>query len=285
MTAITARTFTTRDGIVLAADAGGRDDAPTVILLHGGGQTRHSWAGELDRLVARGYRGISYDARGHGESGWSPDGDYSIGALAADLETVLAECRRPLVLIGASMGGITSLYAIGNASRDLADALILVDIVPRPARAGADRIRKFMTGNPQGFATLDEAIDAVAAYNPERPRPRNPEGLMRNLRLRDDGRLYWHWDPRLLGMRETAEPPMINDAMRVAGNIRVPTLLVRGGRSDVVDDAGVAEMKTIIPQTEVFDVPAAGHMVAGDDNSAFHSGITGFLERHLPLGL
>lgn len=284
MTAIATQTFTTRAGLELVADVGGPIDAPTVILLHGGGQTRHSWAGELERLVGQGYRVISYDARGHGESQWSPDGDYSISGLSSDLESILEECRRPLALVGASMGGITSLYAVGSAESPIADALVLVDIVPRPARAGAERILTFMRGNPQGFATLDEAVDAVAAYNPERPRPKNPEGLMRNLRLRDDGRLYWHWDPQMLAMPETAEPPMIADAMRVAGNVKLPTLLVRGGRSDVVDDAGVAEMQSIIPQTEVFDVPAAGHMVAGDDNSAFHSGIAAFLARHLPPG-
>jgi pimeloyl-ACP methyl ester carboxylesterase len=141
-----------------------------------------------------------------------------------------------------------------------------------------------MNGNPDGFGSLDEAADAVAAYSPARPRPSNPAGLMRNLRLRDNGRLYWHWDPRVIQPVDYEDlHPMTEQALAMAPNITVPTLLVRGGLSDVVDHAGVEDMRALIPQTEVCDVPGAGHMVAGDDNSTFHAGIALFLEQHLPL--
>lgn len=284
MTIATSTTFRTRDGLVLSGDVAGPVDAPTVILMHGGGQTRHSWAGELNKLAAEGYRVISYDARGHGESGWAPDGDYSVEALASDFDAVLATTSRPLALVGASMGGMTAFYAVGNSPHPIADAMVLVDIVPRPAKAGSAKILDFMRANPNGFATIEDAIEAVAAYNPERPRPPSSDGLRRNLRERG-GRLFWHWDPRLIEGHTLSEPPdIIDKAMSVSAGVTLPTLLVRGGRSDVVDDAGVAELKTLVPQTEVFDVPAAGHMVAGDDNSAFHDGIIAFLRRHLPIG-
>lgn len=278
------RTFPGANGLTLAADVMGPEDAPTVILLHGGGQTRHSWAGAMHKLARRGYHVVNYDARGHGESQWSPVGDYSAEALASDLRAVLATVNRPVALVGASMGGMTSFYAIGSSDQPIADVLVMVDIVLRPAPVGVAKIHKFMRANPNGFASLEEAADAVAAYNPDRPRPKDPSGLLKNLRLREDGRLYWHWDPRFLDIRPSAEPPELgNQLVDLSHKVTVPTLLVRGGNSDIVDDQAVAEMCERVPQTEVYDVPGAGHMVAGDKNDPFIGGVIAFLERHMPL--
>jgi pimeloyl-ACP methyl ester carboxylesterase len=238
----------------------------------------------MRHLVDRGYFVVNYDARGHGDSDWSPEGDYSHNALASDLRAVLSTITGPVALVGASMGGATSFYAIGTANHPIADALVMVDIALRPAPAGVEKIRQFMTGHHQGFATLAEAAHAVAAYNPDRPRPSDPSGLMKNLRLRDDGRLYWHWDPRMMDQRPTSEPPTCtNELEGVSNRVTVPTLLVRGGHSDIVDDESVAEMRRLVPQTEVFEVPGAGHMVAGDRNDAFNQGVLAFLARHHPV--
>jgi pimeloyl-ACP methyl ester carboxylesterase len=283
MTAFQIVHFHTPDGLTLVADVGCPEDAPSIILMHGGGQTRHSWAGTMALLVSQGYRVINVDARGHGDSDWSPTGDYGFAAQAGDLMTVLATAKRPAALVGASMGGITSFYTIGSHPEPVADALVLVDIVIRPAEAGANRIKAFMTANPGGFASVEEAADAVAAYYPERPRPKDISGLNKNLRLRKDGRYHWHWDPRMLNMSDIPEPPRFTDALiAVAGGVKVPTLLVRGGQSDIVDDQGVAEMLRLLPQTEVLDVAGAGHMVAGDKNDSFGAGVLGFLRRHMP---
>lgn len=264
----------------LAADIAGPEGAPAVMLLHGGGQTRHSWQGTLDRLAAAGFRAIAYDARGHGESDWAPDGDYSISALAFDLREVL-ECTGPNVaLVGASMGGMTALFAAGTYNLPTIRAIVLVDIVLRPAPEGTARIVAFMRAHPEGFASIEDAADAVAAYYPERPRPRSSAGLSKNLRLRSDGRLHWHWDPRLLDVLPRPEPPegepMIAAAAR---NVHVPTLLVRGGRSDVVDDAGVADLVQAMPQIETIEVQGAGHMVVGDNNDVFAGKLIEFLRR------
>ena len=284
MANISQQRFVTPDDIHIVADVGGRPGGPSVILLHGGGQTRHSWAGAMRRLVDDGYFVMNYDARGHGESDWSPAGDYSLPALASDLLSIAATIEGRKALVGASMGGMTSFYAIGSSGGHVADALVMVDIVLRPAPAGADKIRRFMTSHPDGFASLAEAADAVAAYNPDRPRPADPSGLRRNLRLREDGRLYWHWDPRLMDVSPSAEPPSFTQALeQVSGAVRVPTLLVRGEHSDIVDDEGVADMRRRVPQLEVHDVAGAGHMVAGDRNDAFNKGVFSFLNRHLPV--
>lgn len=279
------RQFHTPDGLSLFGDVGGSLNAPAVVLLHGGGQTRHSWAGAMRHLVERGYFVVNYDARGHGDSDWSPDGDYSLNALASDLMAVLSTISGPVALVGASMGGMTSFYAIGSADHPIADALVMVDIALRPAPAGVQKIQQFMTGHNDGFATLAEAAAAVAAYNPDRPRPSGSTGLMKNLRLREDGRLYWHWDPRMMDQRPTPEPPAAtNELERVSHGVTVPTLLVRGGHSDIVDDEGVANMRSFVPQLEVFEVPGAGHMVAGDRNDAFNKGVLAFLACHHAVG-
>ncbi|WP_077034889.1 alpha/beta fold hydrolase [Pelomonas sp. KK5] len=267
-------------GLRIAADVGGDPSGPPVLLLHGGGQTRHSWGTAFRALVARGFHVINLDARGHGDSEWAPDGDYSLPALAADLRAVIDTLDRPPALVGASMGGATSLYLVGNAEPSLARGLVLVDIVPRIEQSGSQKIGAFMRANKGGFATLDEAADAVAAYNPHRPRPKDPSGLMKNLRLREDGRLYWHWDPKFVERTVTAEPPQFMDLLVAAcAGVTIPTLLVRGMNSDIVSEAGVADLKRLVPQTEVFDVHGAGHMVAGDKNDAFNGAIVEFLER------
>ncbi len=137
-----------------------------------------------------------------------------------------------------------------------------------------------MRAHQDCFAYLEEAAAAVASYNPERKRPNGPSGLMKNLRRRDDGRLYWHWDPRILKEKPSAEPPSwTQELLDAASGVSIPTLLVRGGHSDIVDDAGVEELRQLVPQTEIFDVPEAGHMVAGDRNDAFNDGVVEFLKR------
>jgi pimeloyl-ACP methyl ester carboxylesterase len=281
--AIQTRRYTGFSGIKLAADVGGDPRAPTVILLHGGGQTRHSWSGAMERLLGEGYHVINLDARGHGESDWAADGDYGFDALAGDLRAVVATLPRAPALVGASMGGATGLYVVGTSAAPIAAALVLVDFVPRIDPEGARKIQAFMQGHPHGFANLEEAADAVAAYNPHRPRPKDPSGLLKNLRLREDGRLYWHWDPRMIQRQDKVEPPQVLEPLHEAAkHIHIPTLVVRGLQSDVVTDSGIQELRTSIPQLEIYDVIGAGHMVAGDKNDAFNEGVLSFLRKYLP---
>lgn len=271
-------------GLSVCADVGGDADAPAVILLHGGGQTRHSWGRAMRELIEQGFHVISLDARGHGDSDWSADADYTFDSLSADLRAVIATLPRLPALVGASMGGATALYLIGNSAEPVASALVMVDVVPRIEAEGSRKIRDFMGANPEGFATLEEAADAVAAYYPTRKRPKDPSGLMKNLRLRDDGRLHWHWDPRFIASVQRAEPPeMARHMVAACAGVHVPTLLVRGMESDIVGQDGVDEFRRLLPQLQVADVSGAGHMVAGDRNDAFNSSVVGFL-RALPRG-
>ena len=260
-----------------------------MILLHGGGQTRHAWAGTALRTAAalaqRGYTVITLDARGHGDSAWSEQGDYSPDALMGDLHQVVSGLSRPPVLVGASMGGLTSMVALGEADRDFASALVLVDIAARLEASGVARVLNFMSAHTGGFASLEEVVDAVSAYNPHRPRPKGTDGLRKNLRFRD-GRWYWHWDPRFLNhaSRTQAGEALVQQERResAAQRIRVPTLLVRGGSSDVVSPEGARALQNLIPHAELADVAEAGHMVAGDRNDLFSEAVIDFLHRHVP---
>lgn len=260
----------------LTADSWGNSDNPPVLLLHGGGQTRFAWGGTARTLAEKGWYAVSLDLRGHGESDWAPDQNYNIDAYVADLHQVVKHFHQKPVLIGASLGGMTSLLTEGESPQPVSSAVVLVDITPRVEQEGVDRIRAFMTGRPNGFASLEEAADYVAAYLPHRPRPKNLSGLEKNLRKGEDGRYRWHWDPAMLSPARLRRDP--ERMMAAARALTVPTLLVRGKVSDVVSEETAEEFRAAVPHAEYVDVSDAGHMVAGDQNDAFGMAVLSFLD-------
>ncbi|MBV9511752.1 MAG: alpha/beta hydrolase [Caulobacteraceae bacterium] len=270
--------FAGHSGLKIAADVAGPAGGPAVVLMHGGGQTRYSWKKGLETLAARGYRTYSLDSRGHGASEWAADADYSLDAQVADLVAVLAQLPARPALIGASMGGVTALAAVGE-HRVQARSLVLVDVTPKIDESGAQRIGAFMRANPDGFGSLEEVADAVSAYNPHRPRPGDVSGLRRNLR-EADGRLYWHWDPNFISSDRRLDPKAFQARLEAATRgVAIPTLLIRGASSDVVGKTEVEHFQALLPAAEYVDVQGAGHMVAGDRNDHFNSAIVEFLVR------
>jgi pimeloyl-ACP methyl ester carboxylesterase len=286
MSSITTR-FEGFEGIHLVADVWGDDDAWPVLLMHGGGQTRHAWGGTAATLAEHGWRAVSLDLRGHGDSEWSLKGDYSFRAYANDAIAVADQLGKPPVLVGASLGGVSAIIAEGGSDRDVACALVIVDITHRSNPEGIERITQFMRSGLGGFATLDEAADAIAAYTPNRPKRVNPPGLMKVLRQKPDGRWYWHWDPAIIDHNRREIPPEEHFAMFEAAlsGIRVPTLLVRGVLSDVVTEEGTKEFLAKIPGSKLVDVSGAAHMVAGDANDAFANAVVDFLENDVQPSL
>jgi len=274
--------FTVEGGLSLAGEAWGDPDRPPVLLLHGGGQTRHAWAGTAIRLADAGWHAIALDQRGHGESDWAPDGNYDRLRYADDVIEVASALTRPPVLVGASLGGISSLLAIHRSPEPIARALVLVDIATRMETRGLERIFEFMRAQPDGFESLEQAADAIAAYNPHRPRPTDLGGLEKNLRQGPDGRWRWHWDPRFLDQKHPAEPPQqwraLDDA---AASLTIPTLLVRGRMSDILSEEGARVFLEQVPHAKLADISDAGHMVAGDRNDLFSDAVLRFLEQEL----
>ena len=269
------------NGVTIAGDSWGDPDRPLVVLLHGGGQTRHAWKGTGQRLAEVGYFAVAFDARGHGDSDWAPDGLYTQAAMVADLLAVVEQLgqSRP-VLVGASMGGGTALVAVGERHLDAA-ALVLVDVAPHVEPDGVAKIRAFMAQYPDGFDSLDQVAEAIANYQPHRRRERRLDGLAKNVRLGDDGRYRWHWDPRTRAQAIDLEKREAHLA-ECARSLSLPTLLVRGGLSDLLTEEGAQDFLALCPSSEYVNVTGAAHMVAGDRNDIFASSVVDFLIRHVP---
>jgi len=277
--------FRGHGGITLAGESWGPEDGPLAVFLHGGGQTRHSWKDSGAALAKVGLHALLLDARGHGESDWALDGDYSRESMAADLLGILSELDRPAIVVGASMGGLTALLATDRPGGERIAGLVMVDVVPRPEQRGVERVVNFLGGHLEGFASLDEAADAVAEYLPHRTRPRTTDGLCRNLRLHDDGRWYWHWDPAMMSGDVTPEDIELHTSLmeQAARKLAIPVLLVRGRLSDVVSEHGVEEFRALVPHLEYAEIRAAAHTAASDVNDEFSDAVVDFVRAHLDV--
>jgi pimeloyl-ACP methyl ester carboxylesterase len=185
------------------------------------------------------------------------------------------------VLVGASLGGVAAMIAEGGSDRVVSSGLVIVDITTRSNPEGLQRIHDFMSSGLEGFATLEDAAEAIASYTPNRKKRVNPAGLMKVLRQKPDGRWYWHWDPKFIarGRQEVPREDFQQLFDAALHNIRVPTLLVRGLLSDIVTEEGVQEFLQAIPGSKLVDVGDAAHMVAGDQNDAFSNAVVEFLEQ------
>jgi len=273
------------NGLSLACSVYGREFAPTVIFAHGGGQTRYAWKGAAKSLGEQGYYTVALDLRGHGDSEWAKDGDYSLEAFGHDLVAVAAEFRvgkRAPHIVGASLGGLGAIVGAGILEPSAFASVTLVDITPNMEAGGVAKIIGFMgEHSADGFASLDEAADVIAQYMPHRPRPQDPEGLRKNLRQGPDGRWRWHWDPAFIqDVKRRSAIERVGDLEQSVRDIRVPIHLVRGRMSELVSDSSVEAFKALAPHAHYTDVAGARHMVAGDQNDIFTTAISGFLRQY-----
>ena len=275
------REFPGFDGGAWVADIAGPAGAPTVLLLHGGGQTRHAWGGTAQAMARAGWRSIALDLPGHGESAGGGAGDSRIEPLPRSMASLWHEIGTPLAVVGASLGGLISMAAVARGDAPTINALALVDIAPRIEAQGVDRIVNFMRAHPEGFATLEDAALHIASYR-GRPVAAHPRGLQKNLRLNAAGRWTWHWDQRLMNddNHNHRDDPAFFE--RTLAQYAGPLMLVRGARSDVISEAGAEVFRQTFPQAHFVNLPGAGHMVAGDANDAFTASLIGFLGRVMP---
>lgn len=277
----TTERFTTKSGIQIEADLWGEPSNNAAVFLHGGGQTRHSWGSTATTIANQGWFTVSLDLRGHGGSDWANKGEYGLNDFAEDVHSVLQELEICPVVIGASLGGLTGMYLSGQLNSNSIRSLVLVDVVPRMNPQGADRVKAFMQEHIQtGFATLEEAAEAIATYNPQRRKPSDLKGLKKNLHQRN-GRWFWHWDPAFIEMAGTEKrlemqnPDLLNSVCKA---VKVPILLIRGRLSDLVTEVEAEEFISEFPEASFVDVSGAGHMVAGDQNDVFTDAVVAFLQ-------
>ena len=271
MSAIERQTLRGAD-VDLAADVTGPVDGQPLLFLHGSGQTRQSWGKALVEAARHGFRALSMDLRGHGDSGWSPDGRYDLTVFADDLRSVLAQMDRPPVVVGASLGGIVGMI-VAAADPAAIRALVLVDITATVDMEGANEVIAFMNAGSDGFASIEEAAAAVSAYLPHRDKPQSSRGLAKNLRQRG-ARWYWYWDPAFMTMgvdakQEAEGPTVLETAPR---GLTIPTLLIRGGRSRIMTEEGARAFLEMVPHAGYVHIDGAHHMMAGDARASPLSG-------------
>ena len=279
-------TLEVEPGLRLSAQRSGPPGGPTLILSHGGGQTRHTWQRSAQVLAAAGFDCVALDLRGHGQSDWSPGGHYKIDDFERDLLALadLVSPHRPVAMVGFSLGGMASLQAAAHAPGRV-ESLVMVDVAPLLQVEGATRIRDFMLRHPDGFSSVDEAAAAVAAFRGA-PTGASPGSLLRNLRQAPGGRLHWHWDPAVVTALSTPDIAEGLAASRsqleqAAAQVRQPTLLVRGMESDVVSLDSASALRRLVPHLEFADVHGAGHTVVAERNDIFCDAILGFLSRRM----
>jgi pimeloyl-ACP methyl ester carboxylesterase len=268
-------------GVTLAADAYGPTDGVPVLFFHGGGQSRRSWQGAARRVGAAGYRGITVDLRGHGDSDWASDGDYLLAVYARDVEALIDGSDQPVVLVGASRGGQAALVG-GSRRPGRVRLIMLADVAPLLRDEGVDAIRDFFRASAGGFATLHAAADALARHLGG-PRMADATGLAKAMRRDAHGRFFWHWDPRTVSP-EFLNPPSEGEALeQAAARVRDPVVLVRAELSTIVTDESVALFRRLTPQLEVVVAPGVGHMFTGDRNDAFAETLLTRLAQLAPL--
>jgi esterase len=242
----------------------GGSGRPALVFLHGAGLTAHTWDITCLELRER-YQCLAPDLRGHGDTSWDPDGDYSFDAMGGDIAALIAtfQLDRP-VLIGHSMGGLAALTFAGHSGDTLA-CLVLIDTVLRPSGQGGRHIRNFMTATTE-LDSVEEFVELALEFNPRRDRSLLRLSLRQNLRELPNGRFTWKYDRRAVFGRDPVESERFRTAMaEQVRAISCPMLIVRGGDSRLVTREDAAAMAASARLGDWKEVPDAGHTVQGDN--------------------
>lgn len=251
-----------------------RPDLPVLLALHG--YTSHCRSFDaIAPALATHFRVVAVDARGHGETEWAPDGDYTGPALVSDvvsLASALGIGRASV--IGASMGGRTS-YNLAARHPGLVDRLVVVDISPSLVAAGSERIRGGAQRNDR-FATVEEAEEAQIVMLPLSPPSVVRHRVRHNLMRLEDGSFTWRYDP-VLRTAEGLPRPDEDEQWALIERVTAPTLLVHGALSDLLSPALADRMQKTISGCRVVDVPGAGHSVVADQPALFLAAVLPFL--------
>ena len=268
--------FVEVNGINLHYLEWGNTDRPTILMLHGISQQAHSWD-FISLPLSVDYRVVALDQRGHGDSDWSPNGNYSTDIYVGDIEGFVgAMGLKNFHLMGHSMGGRNSL-AWASGRPGVLKSLTIVDTGPETQRRGQNRIQQFRE-LPDELDTLDEFASRVMEYT-GRNREQTMGALKYSIRQRQDGKWTWKYDKamRVSGFRApTWTPDQLWDGWR---KIDCPALVVRGARSDIFADETMVRMAEEHPDCTTVTVENAGHLVQGDNPPDFLAAVRSLLSR------
>jgi esterase len=247
-----------------------------ILFLHGGALTAHTW--DLCCLALRDeFHCVALDQRGHGDSDWAPDADYSIGAQREDIKGFADRLGLDrFVLVGQSMGAINGL-AFAAAHPERLSALVMIDAGPEVRRRGSSRIRDFVNGGAKP-ETLEEIIERALAFNPRRDPTILRRSLMHNLRRQPDGSWSWKYDrsrfQRLDHDAHLAERRRLADNL---AHVTCPALVVRGAESDVFHQEDAERLAKNFPDGRQITIAQAGHTVQGDNPKDLVAALREFL--------
>ncbi len=262
----TTRTFDASE-LRLSYTEWGDPGLPTVILLHGFAQTSHAW--DLITLgLADKFHLISLDQRGHGDSEWASDGDYSLETQQNDLDEFIKFLGvSRLNLVGLSMGG-RNAYVFASRNPQFISNLVVVDTGPQGVRSGRSRIRNFVT-MPDELDTFEEFVERVHSYVPHRSLEQISNSLLNNIRQMENGKWTWKYDRLLRDPNYRRQAASQDQLWAYWESVKCPSLIIRGGNSDVLASETVAEMTSRNPFSESAVVPESGHLVPGDNPAGF----------------
>ena len=251
---------------------------PTVLMLHGNAQQAHSWD-FISLALSEDYHVLALDQRGHGDSDWARDGDYSVEAQTGDLGGFVEKAGlEGFVLIGHSMGGRNS-YVWASQNPTKLNGLVIVDTGPENRRRGSDRIRRFKE-LPDELDTFEEFAERVQEYT-GRSREQVMGALKHSIRERPDGKWTWKYDKSMRGPDRQETGWSSEQLWECVNQIDCPTLLVRGERSDLFMEETMVKMQSLIADCESVTISGAGHLVQGDNPVDFLTSVKGHLARVL----
>ncbi len=252
-----------------------------VLMLHGYTETCEVWtdvAGDL----AREFRVIALDQRGHGKSDRATDHDYSRATQVEDIEAIIeALGLRSVTLIGHSMGGANAIcYAAENP--DMVTALVVIETAPEVLRSGVEQLRRLLSSG-SSFPSLDDAVEAFREYLPYATTDQVERRVAASMTANDDGVYVWDFDPILrdpLSRPPDADPGQrrLSDLWDCADRLQCPTMIVRGQETDMLTPEAIQRLHRRVSGSRVSLIEDAGHSVPTDQPSALSLNIREFLQ-------
>lgn len=266
-------------GVGLAGDAYGLPDDPAVVLLPPIGQAGSFWCEAAKALAEAGRYAICLDLRGHGASDHAADGRYDLDAHVGDLQAVLAALPNRAFVVGAGLGALIALAAVGEGPPHLSSGVALIDVSVSFDNANYERMAKALADRTRA-GEAEDIRAALSAAHPGEDAPAVGEPLLAAFDVGPEGALAWKGDPRALSGTELLS--QIDRLKAAAANIKVPVTILRGTRNATISAEAVRELSDLIPGSELTEIEGAGHLVAFDHADAFNAVLLDFIERKAP---